>query len=283
MTADPISRRAFVHEAAAAAALAFAPGLAVAADGLGRAKLDAIGIQLYTVRAQMAANVDTTIAAIAEIGYREVEFAGLFGKSAREMRAILDRNHLVAPCSHVSVPPTADEWQRMLEDAATLGQAYIACASIGGRDRSVDGYKRVAAQFNTAGAAAKRAGLQFAYHNHDFEFRPVDGRLPYDILLAECDADLVKMEMDLYWIVTGGQDPLAYFARHPGRFPLVHVKDRATDGAMADVGAGTIDFKAIFAQAGRAGIKHYFVEHDNTKDPLATARASFDYLKRLTF
>src|SRR3989475_4408761 len=138
---------------------------------------------------------------------------------------------------------------------------------------------------NRAAAQAHDAGLQFAYHNHDFEFARTEGRLPYDVLIAETDPKLVQFEIDLYWMVKGGQDPLAYFARLPGRVPMVHVKDSAGPPAhrMVDVGAGKIDFKKIFAQRDQAGIRHFFVEHDQPADPFASIRASCDYLKRLEF
>jgi sugar phosphate isomerase/epimerase len=245
------------------------------------AALDRIGIQLYTVRELMRQDVERTLAALADIGYREVEFAGLHGLTAKAMRTVLDRNGLSAPSSHVSLQEIRGQWARTLDDATALGQRYIVCPWIDEAERSVDGYRRVAAQFNATGEAAKGAGLQFAYHNHAYEFAPVGGVVPYDLLLAECDPQLVQMELDLFWIVKGGRDPLAYFARHPGRFPLVHVKDMARDGSMVDVGRGTIDFAGIFARAQQAGIRHYFVEHDEPPSPLADARASYDYLRQL--
>jgi sugar phosphate isomerase/epimerase len=251
-----------------------------------RQRLGAIGIQLYTVRTLMARDVERTLAALAEIGYREVELAGLHGKSAKEMRAIIDRHHLVAPSSHISLDDIRHRWPQTLSDAAVLGQRFIVCPDIGAEERTAQGYRRVAGEFNTAAEAARRAGLQFCYHNHDFEFAPLagaGGTLPYDILLAECEPALVAMELDLYWIVKGGRDPLAYFAKHPGRFPLVHVKDMARDGSMVDVGNGRIDFRAIFAQSKQAGIEHYFVEHDEPLAPLDDARTSYDYLRRLDF
>ncbi|MDE3150647.1 MAG: TIM barrel protein [Gemmatimonadota bacterium] len=279
-----MERRDFIRTAlGAVAGGALLPGLA-AAEWRGRAaRLRAIGLQLYTVRTEMAGDVEGTLAAVAAIGYREVEFAGLFGRQPRDVRAMLDRHGLVAPSSHVAVPAAMDEWKRDLDDALVLGQSYIVCPWIDEKDRTTDGLKRVAARFNAAGAAAKQAGLQFAYHNHDFEFTPIDGRLPYDLLLAECDRSLVKMEIDIYWMVNGGQDPLAYLARDPGRFPMVHAKDRTADGNMADVGAGVIDFPKILGAFERAGLMHCFVERDDAPQPMASARASFAYLDRLTF
>jgi sugar phosphate isomerase/epimerase len=158
---------------------------------------------------------------------------------------------------------------RTLETAKILGQSYIVCAWIDAElRRKPDVWKRAAERFNRAGETSKKLGIQFAYHNHDFEFTPINGRLPYDILLAETDPELVKMEMDLYWITKGGQDPVQYFDRHLGRFPLVHVKDMDKNGEFADVGSGTIDFARIFARSETAGIRHYLVEHDNASSPM---------------
>ena len=137
--------------------------------------------------------------------------------------------------------------------------------------------------------------MQFAYHNHWFEFLPVDGKLPYDELLKLCDKNLVKMEMDLCWITAAGADPLKYFNEYPGRFPLVHVKDlkkkpQVTAGGsqnfgdtvdLTSVGSGIIDWKRIFAQSDKAGIKHYIVEHDKPEDPFASITASYQYLEKL--
>ncbi|HYR98173.1 MAG TPA: sugar phosphate isomerase/epimerase, partial [Gemmatimonadales bacterium] len=179
-----------------------------------------------------------------------------------------------------------DQWRAALDAAPVIGHRYLVLAWIPAEERhTLDDYKRWAERLNRAGTEAKAAGLQFAYHNHDFEFAPLDGKLPYDVLLAETDPKLVQLEVDLYWITKGGQDPLAYFARWPGRFPMVHVKDSAgpPDHRMVAVGAGKIDFKKIFAQSDQAGIKHYFVEHDDPADPFASIRASCEYLKQLEF
>ncbi|HEY5218486.1 MAG TPA: sugar phosphate isomerase/epimerase [Gemmatimonadaceae bacterium] len=279
-----MERREFLRAAVGAVAgSALLPRFAAQVSRADARGLGPIGLQLYTVRGEMGKDVEGTLATVSRIGYREVEFAGLFNHSAKDVRAMLGRHGLVAPSSHVAVPDTADEWHRDLDDAVTLGQSYIICPWIDEKDRTVDGYKRVAARFNTAGEAAKKAGLQFGYHNHDFEFKPVEGQLPYDLLLAECDPQLVKMEIDIFWMVNGGKDPLVYLARDPARFPMVHAKDRTADGKMVDVGAGVIDFRKILGAFERAGLKHCFVEHDDPKDPFASARASFTYLNRLTF
>ena len=135
------------------------------------------------------------------------------------------------------------------------------------------------------GPMAHAAGMRFAYHNHDFEFKAIDGTRPYDILLNETDPSLVDFEMDLFWVVYGGANPLDLFNQYPKRFPLVHVKDSSgpPDKKMVDVGQGTIDFRSIFAQGDKAGIKHYFVEHDQPADPIATIRNSYKYLHALRY
>jgi sugar phosphate isomerase/epimerase len=249
----------------------------------GGAALDRIGIQLYTVRKLMERDAAGTLAKLAKIGYKEIELAGLYGMSAREMRALLDRNQLSAPSGHIGTAEMRGDWERTLADALTLGQSFITCAWIDQAERTAYGYGKIAELFNRSADTARKAGLQFCYHNHDFEFERVGDMIPYNLLLAECDPTLVKMEMDIFWLVKGGRDPLEYFSRYPGRFPLVHVKDMNASGEMVDVGKGVIGFKGMFQHASEAGIEHYFVEHDEPKDPLATARASYDYLHTLEF
>ena len=278
-----ITRRTFVQAVAVAGVSALAPCAPRTADRARR--LDRIGLQLYTVRDLMAKDVEGTLAAVAGAGYTEVEFAGYFGKSSADIRALLDRHGLTAPAVHAgSIAP--DDWAKSLDAAGAIGHKYIVVPWIPEeRRKTLDDWKRVAADFNRVAATAQAAGVQFAYHNHDFEFPLVEGQVPYDVLLAETDPKLVQLEIDLYWITKGGQDPLAYFARWPGRVPLVHVKDSmgAPDHRMVDVGSGTIDWKRIFARSQQAGIKHYFVEHDQPADPLASIKASCDYLKALEF
>jgi sugar phosphate isomerase/epimerase len=277
-------RRTFLHQLGSAALAAGLPKVSIAATSRA-ARIERIGLQLYTVRHEMEKNVEGTLATVAAAGYREVEFAGYFGNSPADVRAMLDRHGLAAPAVHVgSVAP--DQWRQAIDAAHVIGHHYVVIPWIPAEQRTgVDGYKKIAANFNRVAEEARAAGLQFAYHNHDFEFAPVGGQLPYDVLLAETDPKLVQMEMDLYWITKGGQDPLAYFARWPGRFAAVHVKDSAgpPEHRMVDVGAGTIDFKKIFAHRAQAGIQHYFVEHDEPADAFASIRASCAYLKQLEF
>jgi len=274
--------------------------------------IDRIGLQLYTVRAAMKTDFEGTIAKVAATGYKEVEFSGVFdpkggyfGRSPKEVRAILDKNSLAAPSCHAGYDVVEKRWPEALEAAQIVGHSYIICPWIDEKQRvEPDGWKRAAELFNKAGEASKKTGIQFGYHNHSFEFDPAEslgGKLPYDYLLDETDPKLVTMELDLCWISVAGKDPLAYFDRHPGRFPLVHVKDwikdpNATDtykgatgssvkigGRLADVGQGTIDWKRIFAHSEKAGIKHYFVENDEPKSAFDAIKTSYDYLAKLQF
>jgi sugar phosphate isomerase/epimerase len=259
-------------------------------------KIDKVGLQLYTVRDLMKGDFDGTIAKVAQIGYKEVEFAGYFGRTGQQVRAVCDRNGLAAIATHVQYDELDDKFPAVVETSKAIGLEYIVCPWIPEDLRkSPDIWKQAAAKFNHCGELSKKAGMQFAYHNHWFEFLPVDGKLPYDQLLKECDPNLVKMEMDLCWITAAGGDPVKYFDLYPGRFPLVHVKDLKTlpkitaGGAqnygdtvdLTEVGSGLIDWKKIFAQSEKAGIKHYIVEHDHPKQPFDSIAKSYDYLNKL--
>jgi sugar phosphate isomerase/epimerase len=245
--------------------------------------LSPVGIQLYTLRGEMARDFDGTLERVAGIGYREVEFAGYFERSPEEVRAVLDRFGLTSPATHVAIEQVRDNLEATIEAARTIGHGFLVVPSLPGAMRSVAGYTEVAGILNRAGARAKEAGLTVGFHNHDVELRPVDGRVPFDILLAETDPALVAFEMDLYWISRAGRDPLEYLNAHPGRFPLVHVKDMddTEERGMVDPGQGTVDFPAIYAIRQHAGIRHWFVEHDRPADAWQTARAGFAYLSAL--
>lgn len=286
-----MQRRDFVSLSSAALAAGFLPRpLSGTSWVAGREswsdadRIAKIGLQLYTVRDLMKSDFAGTIAQVARIGYREVEFAGYFGKPAPEVRKILDANGLVSPSSHVAIEDLEKDPNAIFDYARTVGQEWVIVAWLDeDRRNTVAALERVADEFNAIGAKAKAAGLRFAYHNHNPEFTPVEGQLPYDIFLSRTDPALVQFEMDLYWIVNGGGDPLKYFAEYPGRFPMVHVKDMTRDRTMVDVGQGSIDWKGIFAHSKQAGIEHYFVEHDEPPAPLDDIRASYRYLAQLRF
>lgn len=241
-----------------------------------------LGIQLYTLRDLLKDDFEGTIAALAQIGYQEVEFAGLYGRAAGDVRKVLDRHKLKAPSGHYGIPAITDTLEQTIAEAKTLGHRYVVVPWLPEEVRNPDGYARSADTFNEAGERLRKAGLTLGYHNHWFEFDALEGgRCGYDILLDRTRRELVVMELDLFWIRKGGRDALSYFANHPGRFRMVHVKDMAADGAMVDVGQGAMDWPTLLEAAKRAGVEHRFVEHDEAKDPLAFARSSFRFMEQL--
>ena len=264
-------------------------GAASEAGGALNPPLERIGVQLYTVRSLMAEDVAATLDAVAAIGYNEVEFAGYFGHAPGEIRGWLDATGLTAPAIHVGIPDlTEPGLGASMEAALTVGHRWLVLPSIGEEIRTADGYREVAGILNAAGATAASAGLRVGYHNHAFEFERVgddasgpddpSGRTGYSVLVEHLDPALVDLEIDLHWTTVGGADALALFAEYPGRFPLCHVKDLTADGRMADVGSGEIDWAGLFARSDQAGLRHYFVEHDQPGDPLASVEASYRYL-----
>lgn len=270
----------------------------VAANPLGKP----VGIQLWTVNGPMQADAAGTLKKLRKIGYGAVESAG-FGKlTAKQFRQLLDDSGLACPSAHLSFDP--DNLGPAFEDAHAVGAAYATSGSLDAlvlakpardaakRAMSLDEAKRTAELTNRIGAAAKRAGVQYVYHNHAREFADQGGgAFGYDVLLRETDPELVKFEVDCGWMIFAGHDPIAYFKKYPNRFPLIHVKDflPASDrksGEMlgAELGHGVVDYKPIFAAAKKAGLKHYFAEQEGPfarMDELQAAQVDYDYLHSL--
>jgi sugar phosphate isomerase/epimerase len=289
---DGVSRRQLLQWCSAAAVGAITvPRLVQALEQRARATHDRdaaarppIGLQLYTVRALMGRDVDGTLAALAVAGVQEVEFAGYFDRAPSALRAVLDRHGLTAPAAHVPLPASPAEWTPVFDAAEALGHRWLVLPWVGNEVRaSLDGWRRLADTLNEAGQRAAARGLRMAYHNHDFEFAVTEGAVAWDVFVDRLDPALVDLELDLYWALKAGQDPAALFAARPGRFPLWHLKDAgpAPQRTMRDVGAGTIDFAALFATGSTAGLRHGFIEHDTPPDPMGSVRASVAALQRL--
>jgi sugar phosphate isomerase/epimerase len=283
-----MNRRSFMQSAMAGAV----GGLCMNKIGLGNSKaaagtLKKIGLQLYTVRKEMEKDVEGTLAKVASIGYKEVEFAGYFNRTPEQIKTILKNNGLQAPSAHTTLNVINGSWQKTLEVTQATGHKYLILAYLFPNERkSFDDYKRLIDVLNRAGEDCKKAGIQFGYHNHDFEFEMMDGQMPFDYLLKQTDPKLVKIELDLYWITKAKQPPEKYFALYPGRFELFHVKDmdNTPKRFFTEVGRGTIDFKKIFQQSKQAGVKHYFVEQDETPaSPFDSIQTSYEYLSKLNF
>jgi len=253
------------------AALA-APSISLASTGTQKR---VPGIQLYTVRAAMAKDVPGTLQAIAGIGYQEIEFAGYGNQSAAQIRRLLDDLGLQSPSSHMDALQLREDPAELIASAAEIGHDYVTIAYMQPEDRqSIDDYKGWADTFNRVGEACRKSGLQFAYHNHDFEFQPIDGQLPFDILLDETDPALVDFELDMFWVRKAGKDIVPVLGKAPERFTMAHIKDMDTQGEMADVGAGIIDFADILGNEAASGLRHLFVEHDQPADPFKSVAIS---------
>ncbi|MDH3270792.1 MAG: sugar phosphate isomerase/epimerase [Gemmatimonadota bacterium] len=283
-----IDRRGFLGALPLVAAAVSRPGVSLrftrpspARPPTGR-ELDGLGVQLYTLRDAIAEDLDGTLAAVAQVGYREVELFQLHGLTPAALRAKLDGVGLRAASSHYGVQLIRDDFDRTLEGAQELGQRLVVVPSLPGAERSSDGLRRVADDFNRAGAAARSAGLRFGYHNHDWELRPMaDGTVPIELLLDRTEPDLVDWQMDIFWTVHGGGDPLSLLDRRAGRVTSVHVKDRTATGEMVDVGDGVIDFSAVLAAAEQRGLMHAFVEHDQPGRGIRSVGRSFRYLRSI--
>jgi sugar phosphate isomerase/epimerase len=251
-----------------------------------------VGLQLYTLRNELGKDPEGTLKKVAEIGYKEVETFGyangkFLGKTPGEFKSFLSGLGLSTPSGHYMPGNLRKDWSMVVDHAAEAGQKYMMCAFLFPQDRkTADDYKKLGQLFNESGEVCKKAGIQFGYHNHDFEFQPLDGQLPYDLLLKETDPKLVKMELDLYWATHAGIDPLELFRKNPGRFPLVHLKDMAKTEKreFAEVGTGSIDFQRILDARKLAGIEHYFVEQDavTTGTPLEAIAISYKNVGKLT-
>lgn len=262
-------------------AASIAPGLLLAG---GQRRIERVGVQLYTVRDLMTEDPAGTLGAVAGMGYVEVETAGYAGLTPADFAAALKNAGLTAPSAHIPLTDVESAPERLLEAAAVVGHRYLVVPWLAPELReSTDSYARVADVLNGFGAACADHGIQLAYHNHDFEFVPIGGVVPYDLLLERCDPELVQFEMDLFWAVKAGVDSAAYFRAHPGRFPMCHVKDMTEGGEMVAVGDGRIDFAALFEAGVTGGLQHYFVEHDNPEDALVSIRRSFAAVEAIRF
>jgi sugar phosphate isomerase/epimerase len=290
------SRRSFLKSSAMLSA-----GLLMAPELFAAAKKRYVGVQLYTVRDAMAKDPIATLAKVAKVGFNSVEGATytgtqkFYGMAPAEFKKVLSDNGLVMPSGHFMLGegmPDAkgtitNDWQKAVDDAAEVGLKYMVCAYLLDSERgTLDHYKETADKLNKGGEIAKKAGIQLCYHNHDFEFASQDGKYPYDVLLNSTDADLVKMEMDIYWMYKAKQDPIAMFKKHPGRFPLWHVKDmdNTPKQMFTEVGNGVIPFKTIFAHAKESGLKYFFNEQDICPgDPFVSITKSYNYIKANNF
>lgn len=286
-----IKRRDFIiNSGLALGALAIAPSLAFSA------KPKNIGIQLYTLREEFSKNVKGVLEHVAKTGYKGVETygysseKGFFGTSPKDFKKILSDNGLKAPSGHYDFNSfikdnNADFLKSAIECANQLGSEYIVVPYLDEKLRSdLDSYKKIAQKISEAALLCKQSGLKLAYHNHDFEFKKFGNQTGYDILLQETDKKLVDFELDLYWAVRSGNDPLALFKANPGRFTMWHVKDMDKSKVEwnTEIGEGSINFKTIFAEAKLSGMKHFFVEQETnySPNPMESINTSWNFVSK---
>ncbi len=283
------SRRLFIKQSSLLTAAMFAN-----TDEIFK-KQKRIGVQLYTVRGDMGKDAKGTIEKIAKLGYKEIETFGYnqgkwFGMTPADLSAVLKANGLTSPSGH-TFPGSMflkdgweQTWVKAVEDGKAVGQHYIVIPWLEDQYRKdPDNFKKVADGLNKAGSVAKQAGMQIAYHNHDFEFADLNGQNGFDILLSNTDKAVVNFEMDIFWVVKAGKDPIALFDKYPGRFVMWHVKDidNTEKKMFTEVGNGTIDWKKIFSNAKKSGMTNFFVEQDICPGPpLESLAKSIDYLKK---
>jgi sugar phosphate isomerase/epimerase len=240
-----------------------------------------VGIQLYTLRDAMTADALGSLKKLSALGYKNLELANysngkFYGFTPTELKKIVADLGMEIKSSHAAVESTGitPETAKAMADAhAEVGVKYCVQPWVNEVDRTIESYKKMIGDWNEVGRIMKGVGIQFGYHNHNFEFASIDGVVPYyDIFMPEMDADLITMELDLFWANKAGQDPVAMFNKYPGRFQLLHFKDMKTKQApffdvikddVCSVGAGVIDFKAILKAKDVAGMKYMFVEDDN--------------------
>lgn len=253
--------------------------------------IKSFGVQLYTLRDVIEEDPIATIKQLAAMGYSQIEsYDGkqgfMWNHSAKEFKTVLDDLGLKMASSHININ---ENFEQKIDQAAEVGMDYVICPYIGPQT-SKDAWQEVTERFNKCGEMCKKAGVKFAYHNHAYSFVPFSGMIPHDFLMENTDPELVKHQMDIYWVVTGGADPIEYLEKYPNRFKLVHVKDRMKDAgderaASCDIGTGIIDFPKILKVAKAQGVDHFIVEQEryDNSTPMKSVEVGANYMKELTF
>ncbi|MBV6520540.1 MAG: Inosose dehydratase [Gemmatimonadaceae bacterium] len=251
-------------------------------------RLKRIGLQLYSVRAEMQRDPERTMAAVAGIGYRDVELLwsfGNFGRTVAQVRAALDNTGLSAPSAHMSAATILVGWERSLDIARTLGHSYLIVPSLPGETAgTLDDWREWADRFNAAGARAREAGIWLAFHNEPEHVRQVDGGTPLDVFIERTAPDVVRLQLDIGNMAMGGGDPIRYLERYPDRFWSFHIKDVVADGSRdTGLGMGRLPIARFLAGVSDLDAKPCFVEQEGATDPLASAAEDFAYLRNLEF
>ena len=282
-------RRDFITTCGSAVGLTQLACTAGAGPSVGTRRLRRVGLQLYSLRDDARRDLERTIADIVSAGYHDVELLGSmnnFGMPPTRLRAILDRNGLRAPSTHVD-GNALDELPRNLDDAQTLGHEYIIVASLPiSRPATLDDYRRWADRLNGAGRIARERGVWIGFHNHANDFAEIDGEIAYDVLAARTDPTVVRLQLDTGNIAIARHDPMEYMKRFGERYWSFHIKDVPRLGAESDteLGKGIIDFRRLLGSIERIDEKYLFVEQETYPElPIDSVRRDFVYLSSLQF
>jgi sugar phosphate isomerase/epimerase len=291
------NRRKFLTQAAG-----LASGLALSSftknplldafEGSEEDKMQAFGLQLWTLKDDMPKNPKGVLKQLAGFGYKQIEsFEGkdgiFWGMGNKGFKKYLDGLGMKMVSSHCDI---SKDFEKKANEAAAIGVKYLICPWKG-QQKTLDDYKKFADEFNVCGEICRKAGIRFAYHNHDYSFVELEGQLPQDVMMKNTNAATVDFQMDIYWVVTAAHDPVAWFKKHPNRFRLCHIKDRAK-GVAADnknasciLGEGSIDFKTILKQARKYGMQYFIVEQEKYEGstPLLSVKANAAYMKKMIY
>jgi sugar phosphate isomerase/epimerase len=254
--------------------------------------IPAFGLQLYTLRDDMPKDPKGVLKQVADFGYKQIEsFEGkqgmFWGMSNTDFKAYCDELGIAMVASHCDINK---DFEKKAAEAAAIGMKYLICPWVGPQ-KKLDDFKKIADTFNQKGEVCRQNGIRFAYHNHDYTFLTQEGQIPQDVLMANTNPDLVDFEMDIYWVVTPGADPIAWMKKYPGRFKLSHVKDRIKNAAAGDkdasceLGTGSINYASLLKSASENGMEYFIVEQEryDNSTPLKSAEACAAYLKNLVF
>lgn len=274
-----IGRRRFLS----LAALAMGAGLVSrrsafpAADAIGNAPT--VGLQTYTVRKQIENDFAGTIRKIAGLGIKNVEIADYYGTKPKDVRKMLDDVGIQSFSAQISTETLRSSLEEASEGANIIGQRYLVLGWLPPEERkSLDDYKRLIEDLNRGSEVCKKAGIRLGYHNHDFEFEKIEGKVPYHMIVTET-GDLA-LELDVYWATKAGRDPVKMLQAHPGRIHLLHLKDMDKNGGFTELGRGRIDFSAVLKAATESGVKHAYIEQDETMgDPFDSVKISLEHLR----
>lgn len=320
-----INRRKFIKSSAAVAGGTLITPSILAACNRGGSEIKKVGLQLWSIAKTLEKDLTGSLDLLSQIGYKELELygpypfstekdkatwqniipmvgfsqSGYYGHTAKEFRQLLEDRGLTTPSMHVGLDTLRNKMGETAEAAHILGQQYAGIASIPEGERSnLDGYKRMADEFNKIGAKAKTNGIRFMYHNHGYGLKEIDGVIPFDLILERTDPALVFFEMDIFWTIAGGADPIKYLDANPGRYKLMHVKDMTKqvrfsgDGGnpqqwvelfpyITDAGSGVLDFKTILSHAKKSGVDHFILENDAITDPKKSLENGYKFLSSL--